>query len=551
MENYLKLIENTARRKWNGPALRDRGGISYTYAGMCDRIGLLHAMFRAASLRKGDKIAVCGKNSSNWAVSFIAANAYGCVAVPLLSDFHPEGIAQLTVHSESKLLFVDEDIWKKVSSVGGTRVMAAVSLQDFSFLECADEAFAGNAAVEEQKYRSRYPQGIVKEDVAYPGRDTLDELAIINYTSGTTSAPKGVMLTNRTLSSNISFIMDNIKGADDDRVLSMLPMAHMYGMAVEFLFPVCAGYELNFLGKAPTPRILLDAMAEVKPFLIVTVPLVMEKIFYSSVFPVIKKPAMKALLAVPGVSSIIYGKIRAKLMATFGGHVQRIILGGAPLNESVEAVMKKAGLPYCVGYGMTECAPLICYEDYSRFVPRSCGKAVDRMEVRIDSPDPEHTVGEIQTRGDNVMSGYFRNQDATDAAFTADGWLKTGDMGIMDKDGNVFIKGRCKNMILSANGQNIYPEEIEDKLNSHALVAESVVVDRGGRIVALVYPDADAVARAYEGRDPGDAVDAAMEQVLADVNPMLPSYSRISRIEVMVTEFEKTPKKSIKRFMYR
>lgn len=550
MENYLKLIENTAKRKWNGPALRDRGGVSYTYAEMCDRIGLLHSLFRAASLRKGDKIAVCGKNSSNWAISFIAANAYGCVAVPLLSDFHPEGISQLTAHSESRLLFVDEDIWKKVSVCGGARTMAVVSLQDFSFLECSDAAFGKNAAVEEQKYRARYPQGIVPEDVAYPGQEDLDELAIINYTSGTTSAPKGVMLKNRTLSSNINFIIDNIKGEDNDRVLSMLPMAHMYGMAVEFLFPVCAGYELNFLGKAPTPRILLDALADVRPFLIVTVPLVMEKIFYSSVFPVIKKPAMKALLAVPGVSSLIYGKIRAKLMTTFGGRVQRIIMGGAPLNESVEAVMKKVGLPYCVGYGMTECAPLICYEDFSRFVPRSCGKAVDRMEVRIDSPDPQHTVGEIQTRGENVMSGYFRNQEATDAAFTADGWLKTGDMGIMDKDGNVFIKGRCKNMILSANGQNIYPEEIEDKLNSHVFVTESVVVDRNGKIVALVYPDSDAVSKAHEGKEPAQAVDAAMAQLLAEVNPMLPAYSRISKVEVMATEFEKTPKKSIKRFMY-
>ena len=337
-------------------------------------------------------------------------------------------------------------------------------------------------------------------------------------------------------------------------------MAHMYGMAVEFLFPVCAGYELHFLGKAPTPRILLDALSEVRPFMIIAVPLIIEKIFYSSVFPAVNKPLMKGALKIPVVSSVIYRKIYDKLMSTFGGNVKYIIIGGAPLNEAVEEMMKKVGLPYCVGYGMTECAPLISYEHYSRFAFRSCGKPVDRMEVRIDSPDATEVVGEIQTRGDNVMSGYYKNKDATAAAFTADGWLHTGDMGIMDAEGNIFIKGRCKNMVLGPNGQNIYPEEIEDKLNSHRYVVESIVVSRQGRLVALIYPNTDAIvedASEHGQKSPADArpdtetlVSAAMDALLAEVNKSLPSYSKLSKAEVMATEFEKTPKKSIKRFLY-
>lgn len=559
MENYLKLIENTIKGKWDCGALCDRGGISYTYGQMAEQIARLHYIYREAGLAKGDKIAVCGKNGANWAVAFISANAYGAVAVPLLNDFHPESIAQLTDHSESRILFIDEDLWKKVGIVG-TKAEAVFSLKDFSLLHAVDGAAVSKHIEDASAAFDRdYPGGISPDDVCYQSED-LDATAIINYTSGTTSAPKGVMLSYRAISSNVVFIKENIFGKEGDKALSMLPMAHMYGMAVEFLFPVCAGYELHFLGKAPTPRILLDALSEVRPFMIIAVPLIIEKIFYSSVFPAVNKPLMKGALKIPVVSSVIYRKIYDKLMSTFGGNVKYIIIGGAPLNEAVEEMMKKVGLPYCVGYGMTECAPLISYEHYSRFAFRSCGKPVDRMEVRIDSPDATEVVGEIQTRGDNVMSGYYKNKDATAAAFTADGWLHTGDMGIMDAEGNIFIKGRCKNMVLGPNGQNIYPEEIEDKLNSHRYVVESIVVSRQGRLVALIYPNTDAIvedASEHGQKSPADArpdtetlVSAAMDALLAEVNKSLPSYSKLSKAEVMATEFEKTPKKSIKRFLY-
>lgn len=559
MENYLKLIENTIKGKWDCGALCDRGGISYTYGQMAGQIARLHYIYREIGLAKGDKIAVCGKNGANWAVAFISANAYGAVAVPLLNDFHPESIAQLTDHSESRILFIDEDLWKKVGIVG-TKAEAVFSLKDFSLLHAVDGAAVSKHIEDASAAFDRdYPGGISPDDVCYQSED-LDATAIINYTSGTTSAPKGVMLSYRAISSNVVFIKENIFGKEGDKALSMLPMAHMYGMAVEFLFPVCAGYELHFLGKAPTPRILLDALSEVRPFMIIAVPLIIEKIFYSSVFPAVNKPLMKGALKIPVVSSVIYRKIYDKLMSTFGGNVKYIIIGGAPLNEAVEEMMKKVGLPYCVGYGMTECAPLISYEHYSRFAFRSCGKPVDRMEVRIDSPDATEVVGEIQTRGDNVMSGYYKNKDATAAAFTADGWLHTGDMGIMDAEGNIFIKGRCKNMVLGPNGQNIYPEEIEDKLNSHRYVVESIVVSRQGRLVALIYPNTDAIvedASEHGQKSPADArpdtealVSAAMDALLAEVNKSLPSYSKLSKAEVMATEFEKTPKKSIKRFLY-
>ena len=559
MDTYLKLLENTIKSKWDCGALRDRGGVSYTYGQMAAKIELLNRLYRNLGLAEGDKIAICGKNGSNWAVAFVSANVFGAVAVPLLSDFHPESIAQLTDHSESRILFIDDDLWKKVSIVG-TKAEAVFSLKDFSLLHAASSD--GVLKIMEDartSFDNDFKEGFTAGAVSYPAGN-LEKTAIINYTSGTTSAPKGVMLSYRAISSNVVFIKDNIYGKEGDKALSMLPMAHMYGMAVEFLFPVCAGYELNFLGKAPTPRVLLDALSEVRPFMIIAVPLIIEKIFYSSVFPVVNRPVMKGALKIPVISSLIYKKIYDKLMSTFGGNVKYIIIGGAPLNESVEEVMKKVGLPYCVGYGMTECAPLISYEHYSRFAFRSCGKRVDRMEVRIASSDPQKEVGEIQVRGDNVMDGYYKNKDATAAAFTSDGWLHTGDMGIMDAEGNVFIKGRCKNMVLGPNGQNIYPEEIEDKLNCHRHVVESLVVSRNGKLVALVYPDTDAVlmdAAERSQKHPDGAkpdtetmVAAAMDALQADVNKSLPAYSRLSKIEVMATEFEKTPKKSIKRFLY-
>ena len=373
------------------------------------------------------------------------------------------------------------------------------------------------------------------------------DIALINYTSGTTSAPKGVMIRYESISSNIEFGLDFMPCSFGETIVSMLPLAHMYGMAFEFLYPLCGGVHVYFLGRTPTPTLLLGAMAAVKPYLVVTVPLVMEKVFKGSIQPVIRKPVMKFLTAVPGVRNIIFKKIRDKVMSAFGGNVRMIIMGGAALNPEVEDWFRKFGLPYTVGYGMTECAPLLGYEHWSKFVPKSCGKCVDRVQVRIDSEDPQHVVGEIQAKGVNVMSGYYRNPEATAAAFTEDGWLRTGDLGVVDADGNIFIRGRSKNMILSSNGQNIYPEEIEAMVNNQPYVVESVVVGRDARIVALVYLDRDRLAA--DGIQE-DAVGALADGIAAAVNRSLPAYSRLSRVEVVDQPFEKTPKMSIKRFLY-
>ena len=546
MEHYFTRLQDSMRRNWDRPALCNYHGEEFTFGDLATRIERFHIVFESIGVGKGDKIALCAKNSARWAVSFLAVTTYEAVVVPILADFHPDSIDSLVDHSESKILFTDTDLWKKLDIKKMPLVKTVVSVNDFSILYTADDHVAKALEQLPELFAAKFPEGVRPEDVAYP-TDNAGDLAIINYTSGTTSAPKGVMLRYECLSSNVQFGQDNIPSYNTDKIVSMLPLAHMYGMMFEFLYPLCGGTAIYFLGKTPTPALLLGAMKEVRPYLVVTVPLVMEKIFKSAVLPVLNKPLMKVLTAVPGLDRILFNAIRKKLLTAFGGNVRMIIMGGAALNPEVEKWFKKFRLPFTVGYGMTEAAPLLAYEEWSKFVPKSCGKAIDRVEVRIDSEDPQHTVGEIQARGVNIMSGYYKNEEATKAAFTADGWMNTGDLGVIDADGNIFIRGRSKNMILSSNGQNIYPEEIEALVNNSPYVVETVVVDRNSRLVALVYPDIDKLKA--DGISEAQIPDK-MNEMMAEVNRSLPVYSKIAKVETVAEPFEKTPKMSIKRFLY-
>lgn len=547
MEHYFARLQNAVRLYWDKPAVCNYRGETFTYGQMATQMEKFHLFFEACGLVKGDRIAVCAKNTARMALSFLAVNTYETVVVPILSDFTPESVGHLVDHSESVMLFTDNDIWAKLDISAMPRVKAVVSVNDFTLLYARDEKVSAAFASVPELFSSRYPMGFTGENVTY-NTDNWDDLDIINYTSGTTSAPKGVMLTYRAISATVDFGQRYIPSSDKFRMVSMLPMAHMYGLVYEFLYPLCNGTSITFLGKTPSPTLLLSAMRDVKPYLLITVPLVMEKVFKSAIKPVLDKPAMKILTRIPGVNAIIFKKIREKLLGALGGNLQMIIMGGAPLNPEVEKWFKKLGLPYTVGYGMTEAAPLLAYEACTTYVPGSCGRAVDCAVVRIDSEDPQHIVGEIQAKGANICLGYYKNPEATAAAFTEDGFLKTGDLGIIDKDGNIFIKGRSKSMILSANGQNIYPEEVEAVVNNQDYVVESVVVDRASKLVALVYLDQDAMKKA--GLD-AETISDLPERIRVNANRSLPSYSLLQKVETVDKPFEKTPKMSIKRFMYK
>lgn len=547
MEHYFARLQNAIRLYWDKPAVCNYRGETFTYGQLATQIERFHIFFEACGLKKGDRIAICAKNTARMAVSFLSVNTYETVVVPILSDFTPESVNHLVDHSESQMLFTDSDIWAKLDKSKMPLVKAVISVNDFTLLYADnDEVKKAYAAISET-FASRYPMGFTGENVTY-NTDNWDDLDLINYTSGTTSAPKGVMLTYKALSATIDFGQRYIPSSDKFRMVSMLPMAHMYGLVYEFLYPLCNGTSITFLGKTPSPSLLLSAMHDVKPYLLITVPLVMEKVFKSAIKPVLDKPVMKVLTRIPGINSLIFKKIREKLLSALGGNLQMIIMGGAPLNPEVEKWFKRIGLPYTVGYGMTEAAPLLAYEACTSYVPGSCGRSVDCAIVRIDSEDPQHVVGEIQAKGDNVCIGYYKNPEATAAAFTEDGFLKTGDLGIIDANGNIFIRGRSKSMILSANGQNIYPEEVEAVVNNQDYVVESVVVDRAGKLVALVYLDEDAMKKA--GLDEETVADLH-ETIRINANKALPSYSQLQKVEVVDKPFEKTPKMSIKRFMYK
>ena len=547
MEHYFARLQNAIRLYWDKPAVCNYRGETFSYGQLATQIERFHIFFEACGLKKGDRIAICAKNTARMAVSFLSVNTYETVVVPILSDFTPESVNHLVDHSESQMLFTDSDIWAKLDKSKMPLVKAVISVNDFTLLYADnDEVKKAYAAISET-FASRYPMGFTGENVTY-NTDNWDDLDIINYTSGTTSAPKGVMLTYKALSATIDFGQRYIPSSDKFTMVSMLPMAHMYGLVYEFLYPLCNGTSITFLGKTPSPSLLLSAMHDVRPYLLITVPLVMEKVFKSAIKPVLDKPVMKVLTRIPGINSLIFKKIREKLLSALGGNLQMIIMGGAPLNPEVEKWFKRIGLPYTVGYGMTEAAPLLAYEACTSYVPGSCGRSVDCAVVRIDSEDPQHVVGEIQAKGDNVCIGYYKNPEATAAAFTEDGFLKTGDLGIIDAHGNIFIRGRSKSMILSANGQNIYPEEVEAVVNNQDYVVESVVVDRASKLVALVYLDADAMKKA--GLDEETVADLH-ETIRINANKALPSYSQLQKVEVVDKPFEKTPKMSIKRFMYK
>ena len=542
--HYLSRLEQAIRTNWDRPALANYRGESFTFGEFATRIERMHIFFEEIGLKKGDKVALCAKNSARWGITFFAANTYEAVLVPILADFHPDSVNSLVDHSESIVLLTDTDIWTKLDITKMPTVKAVISSSDFSILYAASESIQAAHDKVDEIFNSKYPDGFKPEHISYP-TDNEKDLAIINYTSGTTSAPKGVMLRYECLSENVAFGQKRLPSYPEDKIVSMLPMAHMYGMMFELIYPLCGGSSIYYLGKTPTPALLLGAMAEVKPYLVITVPLVMEKIFKSKVAPVVNKPAMKVLCALPGVNQLIFKKIRNTLLSAFGGKVREIVMGGAALNPDVEKWFRRFKLPFTVGYGMTEAAPLLAYEDWWEFASKSCGKAVDSVEVRIDSEDPYTKVGEIQAKGNSIMSGYYKNEEATAAAFTEDGWMRTGDLGLLDKKGNIYIKGRSKNMILSANGQNIYPEEIEAVVNNQPYVIESVVISRGTKIVALVFMDADKLK--------AEAVDVELytKTLMIEVNKSMPAYSKINLVEVMDKPFEKTPKMSIKRFMYK
>ena len=543
MKHYLSRLEESVKNYWNRPALGNYKGETFTFGDVATQCAKLHVFFEQAGIAKGEKIALCAKNTARWGMSFLAGNTYEAVMVPILADFHPDNVNSLVAHSESTVLFTDNEIWPKLSIERMPLVKAVISTADFSLHYAATPEIKAAYEKLEETFAAKYPEGFSAENVSYP-TDNGKDLAIINYTSGTVSVPKGVMLRYECISANVEFGQNRIPSTPDDKIVSMLPMAHMYGMMFELIYPLCGGSSIYYLGKMPTPAMLMGALAEIKPYLLITVPLVMEKIYKNKLQPVLDKPVMKLLTHIPGINRIIFNKIRKTLLTAFGGNIREIVMGGAALNPDIEKVFKKVKLPYTVGYGMTEAAPLMAYEDWWNFAPRSCGKPIDTVEVRIDSENPYKVVGEIQARGTNIMSGYYKNEEATEAAFTPDGWMRTGDLGLLDKKGNVFIKGRSKNMILSPNGQNIYPEEIEAVINMQPYVVESIVLGRGASLVALVYMDAEKMDQ--------DAVNADEHRkaIMAEVNRQMPAYSKLSDVERVNSPFEKTPKMSIKRFLY-
>ena len=544
--SFNSYIQNAIVKNWNQDALTDYQGITLQYHDVARKIEKIHILFENSGVKKGDKIAICGRNSAHWAVAFLATLTYGAVAVPILHEFNGEQIQNIVNHSESKLLFIGDYAVKTIAPETMPALEAIINLPDFSLLISRSEKITYAREHLNMMFGSKFPKAFRAEHVNYH-KDEAEELALINYTSGTTGFSKGVMLPYRAIWGNVEFIINRLgkRVKAGDNMLSILPMAHMYGMAVEFLFGFCHGCHLFFLTRLPSPAIIAQAFADIKPALIVTVPLIIEKIIRKKVFPKIQDNRMRLLLAMPVVSKKVKERIYQEVYNAFGGRAYEIIVGGAPLSKEVEEFMLSINFPLTVGYGTTECAPLISYCDHTIFIGGSCGTPVDRMEVKILSSDPEHIPGEIVTKGCNLMLGYFKNEEATRQAIDEDGYYHTGDLATMARSGHIFIRGRIKNMLLGANGQNVYPEEIEDKLNSMTMVSESVVIQRGDKLVALVHPDKDEVVSFTQIE-----LEQIMEQNRQELNEQLPVYSRISAIEIHEEEFAKTPKKSIKRYLY-
>lgn len=546
-KHYLTYLQETMSKKWDSLAMTDLDGDNkYTYAELASEIEKLHVTWKELGIKEGDKIALCGRNCANWGLLFLAVETYNAVVVSILPDFTAEGIYSLVDHSEAVLLYVGPNVKKKIDATQMKGLRATIFMDDMTIVE-SDDKFRAIYEKSDEIFKKAYPNGVQLSDVKYP-TDNFDQLAIINYTSGSTGNPKGVMLTHLSISGNVEFASVRIPHRPGDTVLSMLPIAHMFGLMFEFIYQICEGAEIYFLTQAPTPTVLMKAFAQVKPFMILTVPLVIEKIVKKGVLPKISSPLMKVLWKTPGIKNVIRGKVKEGLDKTFGNRLRYLIIGGAALNGEVEQVLHDIKFQYCVGYGMTECGPLISYEDPWTYSFHSCGKEIPQCHVRIDSEEPTKKDGEIQVKGINVMIGYYKNEEATKAVFTEDGWMRTGDLGVMDKAGNIYIHGRSKNMILGPSGQNIYPEELEDKLNSMPCVVESIVVERDHKLVALIYPDTSADGKKQQGTK---TITELMEENRVTVNKDLPQYSQITAIELVASEFEKTPKRSIKRYLYK
>ena len=541
--NYISIFEQGIKAHWTNEALTDWGGRTLHYSELAEWIEKIHIMLQSADVRPGDKVAIYSKNCANWAVAFFGAMTYGAVVVPILHEFKEEQAIRIVRHSDAKVLFTSQTIDLEAEAPE----VSVIELTDFSLRHTQTEALATTVQNLTELFAQRYPYGLKPSDISYYQADA-NSMALINYTSGSTGNSKGVMIPYRALWSNVQFLIDLVGTIiAPGSVLSILPMAHMYGLTFELLSEMPLGMHVYYLNRIPSPTIIFKAMAEVKPTFIVCVPLILEKVVRKMIMPKLDSPRIKALLRLPIISNRIKRSIRNQLHEAFGGQFYEVIVGGAAFSSDVETLLHKIGFKFTVGYGATECAPLITYEDWDKFKPGSCGKAIHRMEVRIDSPDPANVVGEILCRGDNVMLGYYKNEEETRRTLDPDGWYHTGDLGIIDSDGMLYIRGRSKNMLLGPSGQNIYPEEIEDRLNAMPLVAESVVIQNGTRLYGLVYPDPEEVRQ--QALTP-EALAQTMEQVRRELNADLPAYEQLAGIKIMQQEFEKTPKKSIKRYLY-
>ena len=547
IKSLNELFEKSFQKYWDFKALTDFHGETLYYRDLVRRIRMIHIGFEKCGLKKGDKVALCGRNQANWAVAFLATVTYGAVVVPILHEFKPGNIQHLVNHSDARIFFVGEQVWEGLSELEMPNLEAIVGLNDFAILYTPDQEIASIRKNINAIYKKIYPDGMKPEDVRFH-KDNPEELALINYTSGTTGFSKGVMLPYRSLLSNILFGWEVLPQVSNGaKVVSMLPSAHMYGLMFELLFELSSGCHVHFLTRTPSPKVIAEAFQNVKPKVIIAVPMIIEKIYKQKLLPLLKRPSIKVMLRMPFIDQKIKRRIHDELVKAFGGEFVEIIIGGAPLNHEVEPFLKSINLAFTVGYGLTECGPIVSYAAWDKRPLYSCGKAAPRMTIRIDSQDPLSVPGEIQLHGDNVMLGYYKNPEATEEIFTPDGWLKTGDMGTMDKDGYLFIKGRSKTMILGPNGQNIYPEEIESSINNMSYVSECLVIMEDGKLVALVYPDFEKAAA--DGL-PDTAMDTTMEAMRAQINLELPKYCQISKVRIVPEEFEKTPKRSIKRFLY-
>ncbi len=542
-----KLFEESFKKNWDRPAISNYQGVTLHYRDVARRIEKMHIMFEECGLQKGDKVAICSRNQANWAVSFLSALTYGAVPVPLLHEFKPGNIHHLVNHSEAKILFVDDVVWEGLTESEMPLLHAVIQVNTFKLLYSADEKITSAREHLNELFGRKYPEAFVPDAISYY-EDSADELAIINYTSGTSGFSKGVMIPYRAIWSNIVFargvlpLLDNTKS-----VVSMLPCAHMYGLMFEVLYELSVGAHVHFLSRVPSPKIIMQALAEVKPYIIIAVPLVIEKIYKSKVKPVLEKEGIRFLMKLPVLNQVVMNKIRTELVNAFGGQFEEVIIGGAAFNKEVEAFFKQIGFPFTVGYGMTECSPIITYDDWKDEKLYSCGKIAPNLEIKIESADPQNVPGEVLVRGANVFLGYYKNEEATSAVFTKDGWFRTGDMGVIDADGSLFLKGRSKCMILGPSGQNIYPEEIETVLNSQPYVVDSLVIEDNGGLTALIYPDFR--LGETDGMDQRGMV-KHFENALSDINKELPNYAKLKKIEVMSEDFERTPKKSIKRYLY-